>query len=155
MHVSSSKKQSATGYVINNYTYAAPTVPILLQILNAAKNGGNVSALAPAGSIYNLEANKSVELTIAGGAVGGPVSVRDCGLDIVELTVVASRNSTLFICTGTTSMWSAALIVHPTTSTTPLSEMSLVMVLRGTMSRFASLPTTTGPGSSTATSTGT
>ncbi|KAF8493484.1 laccase C [Russula emetica] len=55
-------------FTVNGITYDAPTVPVLLQILN----GANVSELVPAGSIYGLEANKSVELTIPGGAAGGP-----------------------------------------------------------------------------------
>ncbi|KAH9963956.1 laccase [Lactifluus volemus] len=38
-------------------------------ILSGAKKA---SDLLPAGSIYGLEANKSVELTIPGGAIGGP-----------------------------------------------------------------------------------
>ena len=48
-----------------------PDVPVLLQILSGAKN---VSELLPSGSIYGLEPNKTVELTIPGGALGGPVS---------------------------------------------------------------------------------
>ena len=47
-----------------------PPVPVLLQIMS----GKNVSDLAPPGSIYGLGANKSVELTIPAGAIGGPVS---------------------------------------------------------------------------------
>ena len=50
----------------------SPTVPVLLQILSGEKNA---SDLLPAGSIYPLEPNKSVELTIPGGVIGGPVSV--------------------------------------------------------------------------------
>ncbi len=70
------KKQSATGFTVNGFSFNAPEVPILLQILS----GANVSQLVPADSIYRLEANKSVELTIpaSAAAVGGPVSVRDC-----------------------------------------------------------------------------
>ena len=71
------KKQTISGYTVNGVTYGAPSVPVLLQILN----GANVSELVPAGSIYGLEANKSVELTIPAtvAAVGGPVSVSDYG----------------------------------------------------------------------------
>ena len=68
------KKQANTGFTVNGFSYEAPKVPILLQILSGAK----VSDLVPAGSIYPLEANKSVELTIPAGAAGGPVSFRDC-----------------------------------------------------------------------------
>jgi iron transport multicopper oxidase len=52
-----------------------PPIPVLLQIMSGAKN---VSDLVPAGSIYGLEANKSVELTIPAGAIGGPVSILRC-----------------------------------------------------------------------------
>jgi iron transport multicopper oxidase len=69
------KKQVGAAFTVNGVTYDAPTVPVLLQILN----GADVSELLPAGSVYGLEANKSVELSIPGGAADRPVSVRDCG----------------------------------------------------------------------------
>jgi len=69
------KKQAGSGFTVNGFSYNPPEVPMLLQILN----GANVSELVPAGSIYGLEANKSVELTIPAGAAGGLVRVRDCG----------------------------------------------------------------------------
>jgi iron transport multicopper oxidase len=56
-------------FEVNGVSFEAPTVPVLLQILSGASNA---SDLLPAGSIYGLERNKSVELTIPGGAVGGP-----------------------------------------------------------------------------------
>ncbi|KAH9008534.1 laccase 3, partial [Lactarius hengduanensis] len=58
-----------TNFLINGFAFDFPTVPILLQILSGAKNA---SDLVPAGSIYGLQPNKSVELTIPGGALGGP-----------------------------------------------------------------------------------
>jgi iron transport multicopper oxidase len=61
-----------TAFLVNNASFEAPTVPVLLQILSGAKNA---SDLVPAGSIYELAPNKSVELTIPGGAIGGPVSI--------------------------------------------------------------------------------
>ncbi|KAH9963959.1 laccase [Lactifluus volemus] len=54
---------------MNGTPFRPPTVPVLLQILSGAKTA---SELLPPGSIYGLEPNKSVELTIPGGAVGGP-----------------------------------------------------------------------------------
>jgi iron transport multicopper oxidase len=57
---------------VNNASFQDAAVPVLLQILSGAKNA---SDLIPAGSIYSLEPNKSVELTIPGGAIGGPVSI--------------------------------------------------------------------------------
>ncbi len=94
---------------------------MLLQILN----GANVSELVPAGSIYGLDANKSVEISIPGGAVGGPVSVRRLWIKYRRIDDRRSPqlNSTLFICTGTISMWSAVLVMRPTTLTTLLSGM--------------------------------
>jgi iron transport multicopper oxidase len=68
---------AGTAFQVNGVSYSPPTVPVLLQILSGAKNA---SDLLPAGSIYGLEQNKSVELTIPGGAVGGPVSVRESWL---------------------------------------------------------------------------
>ncbi|KAH9008346.1 laccase [Lactarius deliciosus] len=58
-----------TNFLVNGFAFDFPTVPILLQILSGAKNA---SDLVPAGSIYGLKPNKSVELTIPAGALGGP-----------------------------------------------------------------------------------
>ncbi len=64
------ENQASPVYTIDGFTFDPPTVPVLLQILN----GANVSELVPAGSIYGLDANKSVEISIPAG--GGNVSVR-------------------------------------------------------------------------------
>jgi len=58
-------------YTINNVTYLPPTVPVLLQILSGAQDA---SDLLPNGSIYVLEPNKVVELTMFIAYAGGPVS---------------------------------------------------------------------------------
>ncbi|KAH9998722.1 laccase [Russula vinacea] len=58
-----------TAFLVNGVVFDPPTIPVLLQILSGAKNA---SQLLPAGSIYGLDPNKSVELTIPGGAIGGP-----------------------------------------------------------------------------------
>jgi iron transport multicopper oxidase len=70
--VEKQKFQSSDGteFLINGFTFDAPIVPVLLQILN----GANASELVPSGSIYALEGNKSVEISIPAGAPGGPVS---------------------------------------------------------------------------------
>lgn len=60
-----------TAFLVNGASFVPPDVPVLLQILSGAKNA---SELLPSGSIYGLAPNKSVELTIPGGALGGPVS---------------------------------------------------------------------------------
>jgi iron transport multicopper oxidase len=62
-----------TAFLVNNFTFHPHHIPVLLQILSGAKNP---SDLLPAGSIYGLQPNKSVELTIPGGAVGGPVGIQ-------------------------------------------------------------------------------
>jgi iron transport multicopper oxidase len=59
-------------FLINGFTFDAPLVPVLLQILSGAQSAAD---LVPKGSIYGLDANKSVEITIPAGALGGPVSV--------------------------------------------------------------------------------
>jgi iron transport multicopper oxidase len=68
------ESQNITGadFLVNGVTFNPPTVPVLLQILSGAKKA---SDLLPQGSIYGLQPNKSVELTIPGGAIGGPVSI--------------------------------------------------------------------------------
>lgn len=58
-------------YYINGASFAAPTVPVLLQILSGAKTA---QELLPSGSVYVLPRNKSVEVSIPGGAAGSPVS---------------------------------------------------------------------------------
>jgi len=64
---------AGVAFQVNGVSFDPPTVPVLLQILSGVKNA---SDLLPAGSIYGLDPNKSVELTIPGIAFGGPVSVR-------------------------------------------------------------------------------
>ncbi|KAI0252556.1 laccase [Lactifluus subvellereus] len=63
------RNQTQGLFFVNGVSFQPPTVPVLLQILSGAKKA---SGLLPAGSIYGLSPNKSVELTIPGGAVGGP-----------------------------------------------------------------------------------
>ncbi|KAI0248016.1 laccase [Lactifluus subvellereus] len=63
----------STSFLINGHTFEAPTVPVLLQILSGAQSA---SDLVPAGSIYSLGPNKSVEITIpalnSATKAGGP-----------------------------------------------------------------------------------
>ncbi|KAI9508590.1 laccase [Russula earlei] len=56
-------------FEVNGVAFEPPSVPVLLQILSGAQKA---SDLLPKGSIYGLDLGKSVELTIPGGAVGGP-----------------------------------------------------------------------------------
>ncbi|KAH9991899.1 laccase [Russula vinacea] len=66
-------------FLVNNATFTAPNVPVLLQILSGKQNA---SDLLPEGSIYFLGAGKSVEISIPAGAPGqspgGPVSRACC-----------------------------------------------------------------------------
>lgn len=55
---------------MNGDEYVSPSVPVLLQILSGAQTA---DTLLPSGSVYALPANKTIELSIPGGAVGGPV----------------------------------------------------------------------------------
>ncbi|KAH8989923.1 laccase C [Lactarius hatsudake] len=56
-------------FAVNGVSFASPSVPVLLQILSGTQNA---SDLLPSGSVYGLEANKSVELTIPALALAGP-----------------------------------------------------------------------------------
>jgi FtsP/CotA-like multicopper oxidase with cupredoxin domain len=58
-------------YYMNGVRYRPPTVPVLLQILSGAQQATD---LMPNGSVYVLEPNKVVELTMTTQGPGGPVS---------------------------------------------------------------------------------
>ncbi|KAI0078079.1 laccase [Panus rudis PR-1116 ss-1] len=58
-------------FTINNFTFAPPTIPVLLQILSGAQTA---QELMPTGSIIELPLNSVIELNFPnpGGAVGQP-----------------------------------------------------------------------------------
>jgi iron transport multicopper oxidase len=56
-------------FAVNGVSFVAPSVPVLLQILSGTQNA---SDLLPSGSIYGLDANKSVEITIPALVTAGP-----------------------------------------------------------------------------------
>ncbi|KAI0051892.1 multicopper oxidase [Auriscalpium vulgare] len=56
-------------FEVNGTPFHPPNVPALLQILSGTSS---VTDLLPSGSYYALEAGKSVEITMPGGAIGGP-----------------------------------------------------------------------------------
>jgi iron transport multicopper oxidase len=61
-----------TKFLVNGFSYEAPELPTLLQILNGARTAQD---LLPMGSVYPLARNKTVEVTFTGsGLVAGPVS---------------------------------------------------------------------------------
>ncbi|KAG1732007.1 laccase [Suillus paluster] len=70
-------------YSINNVTYKPPTVPVLLQILSGAQDA---TELLPKGSVYVLEANKVVELTMINLNIGGPhpIHIHGHNFDVVQ-----------------------------------------------------------------------
>ncbi|KAG2035339.1 laccase [Suillus americanus] len=76
---------SVTGlkFYVNNVTFQSPTIPVLLQILSRARDA---SQLLPTGSVYVLEANKVVELTMTITGPGGPHPIHLHGhtFDVVQ-----------------------------------------------------------------------
>jgi len=56
-------------FFVNGTSFKSPDVPVLLQILSRNQNA---SDLLPKGSVYPLQGNKSVEISIPAGAQGGP-----------------------------------------------------------------------------------
>jgi len=66
-------------FFVNGFSFTSPDVPVLLQILN----GAPPSELLPKGSIYNLEGQKSVEISLPAGplALGGPHPIHLHGHD--------------------------------------------------------------------------
>ncbi|KAG6888181.1 hypothetical protein C0995_010025 [Termitomyces sp. Mi166 len=77
-------------YTMNNVTFTAPTVPVLLQILSGARLATD---LLPKGSVYTLPRNKTVELIIPGGVPGSPHPFHLHGH---TFDVVRSAGSTLY-----------------------------------------------------------
>ncbi|KAH9008338.1 laccase C [Lactarius deliciosus] len=55
-------------FLVNGVSFEGPKIPVLLQILS----GVPASELLPKGSIYTVEGNKSVEVSIPAGAPGAP-----------------------------------------------------------------------------------
>ncbi|KAI6008782.1 Cupredoxin [Pisolithus orientalis] len=62
-------------FTVDGVSFVDPPLPVLLQILSGAQNA---SQLLPNGSVYELPANKTIEISIPatdlnpGGALGGP-----------------------------------------------------------------------------------
>ncbi|KAG1841208.1 laccase [Suillus subluteus] len=77
-------------FYVNNVSFAAPTVPVLLQILSGAQDA---SELMPNGSVIILEANKVVELTLSTTGVGGPHPIHMFGH---SFSVVQSAGNSSF-----------------------------------------------------------
>ncbi|KAI0312942.1 laccase [Amylostereum chailletii] len=56
-------------FTINDVSFTPPSVPVLLQVLSGSTTA---ASLLPNGSVYTLESNKVVEVTIPGGTAGAP-----------------------------------------------------------------------------------
>ncbi|KAG1746509.1 laccase [Suillus lakei] len=72
-------------FYINGVTFKRPSVPVLLQILSGAQEATD---LLPEGSVYVLEANKVVELTMINGDVRGPhpIHLHGHSFDVIQST---------------------------------------------------------------------
>ncbi|KAA1466931.1 laccase 1 [Dentipellis sp. KUC8613] len=87
-------------FTVNGTAFDPPSVPVLLQILSGAKTA---QELLPMGSVYGLAPNKTVELNIPGGAVGGPhpvhlhghnfAVVRSAGSDVTNYETPVWRDT--------------------------------------------------------------
>ncbi|EGN96932.1 laccase [Serpula lacrymans var. lacrymans S7.3] len=75
-------------YTVNGHSYIPPSVPVLLQIMSGARTA---QQLLPMGNVYPLPRNKVIELTLPGGAPGGPHPFHLHGHDF---SVVRSAGST-------------------------------------------------------------
>ncbi|KAI9571986.1 Cupredoxin [Boletus coccyginus] len=78
-------------YYMNGVRYRAPFVPVLLQILSGVQQATD---LMPNGSVFVLEPNKVVELTMKTSGFGGPhpIHLHGNSFDVVQS---AGDNSTL------------------------------------------------------------
>ncbi|KAF8959650.1 yellow laccase [Flammula alnicola] len=77
-------------FTVNGATFLPPTVPVLLQIMSGAQTAQD---LLPAGSVYVLPANKVIEISIPGGAVGSPHPIHLHGH---TFSVVRSAGSSVY-----------------------------------------------------------
>ncbi|KAI6144391.1 laccase [Pisolithus tinctorius] len=86
-------------YTVDGVAFVDPPLPVLLQILSGALNA---SQLLPNGSVYELPANKTIEISIPatdltpGGALGGPhpIHLHGHAFDVVR---VAGKNTYNYI----------------------------------------------------------
>ncbi|KAG2363730.1 laccase [Suillus spraguei] len=78
-------------YSVNGAAYKPPTVPVLLQILSGKQQATDI---LPKGSVYVLEPNKVVELTMDALVVGGPhpIHLHGHSFDVVQSAGSSSFN---------------------------------------------------------------
>nr|BAU94247.1 laccase [Pholiota microspora] len=77
-------------FTVNNATFIPPSVPVLLQIMSGAMTAQD---LLPPGSVYVLPPNKVIEISMPGGATGGPHPIHLHGH---TFSVVRSAGSTVY-----------------------------------------------------------
>ncbi|KAI0766898.1 laccase [Trametes elegans] len=78
---------TALDFEANNVSFVSPTVPVLLQILSGARGAGD---LLPAGSVYYLPPNKSIEISLPELAADAPGSPHPFHLHGHSFSVVQS-----------------------------------------------------------------
>ena len=127
-------------YYVNGVRYRAPTVPVLLQILSGVQQATD---LMPNGSVYVLEPNKVVELTMKMVGAAGPVSSRSLSYLCNYLHAFSIPSTYMgFVrrqeATHTSdliyrilSMLSKAQVSRPSTTKTPSVETWSLLVLMG------------------------
>ena len=136
--------KNAGQFTINGATFIPPSVPVLLQILSGTTNAQD---LLPSGSVINLPLGKTVELTMAGGVLGGPHPFHLHGVRFLSKTQswYSNSNSTSLFSTLSTS--SEVLVRPPPTTSTRFFVTQSTLVLVAITSLFVSPPTTLDPGS--------
>ncbi|KAK7019732.1 laccase, multicopper oxidase, benzenediol:oxygen oxidorectuctase [Paramarasmius palmivorus] len=78
--------QSQDHFALNGVQYVSPTVPVLLQVLSGARQPGE---LLPKGSVYELPANASIEISFTGAGVKGfehPMHLHGHAFDVVRVS---------------------------------------------------------------------
>ncbi|KAJ7584057.1 laccase [Mycena floridula] len=81
---------SGAAFTINGVSFTPPSVPVLLQILSGAQSA---SSLLPSGSVYALQPNAVIELSIP---AGGPGTPHPFHLHGHTFSVVRSAGSTVY-----------------------------------------------------------
>ncbi|KAG1817934.1 laccase [Suillus subaureus] len=78
-------------FYVNGVAFKSPSVPVLLQILSGAQEAADI---LPEGSVYDLEANKVVELTMINGEPRGPhpIHLHGHSFDVVQSAGNSSFN---------------------------------------------------------------
>lgn len=73
---------------INGTSFQPPSVPVLLQILSGTQPPQN---LLPEGSVYTVERNKTVQLNLPSGLIGGPHPFHLHGVRISGACVIIAQ----------------------------------------------------------------